>query len=105
MCHFNIYLYLDSELRFKLLNVVKVFKSKLHELEQVNLTLKRRSGTYSIQYLVIIICISITGQKELILRNKDEITLLEKMNDKRTSQIKSTHSSSVPLSMLAILID
>ena len=101
MCHFNIYLYVDFKMRFKLLNVVKVFKSKLQEVEQVNLTLRRRSGTYSINILLLL-CIPITGQKELLLRNKDEILLLEKMNDKRTSQIKSTHSSSVPSSKLVI---
>ena len=44
---------------------------------------------------------SITEQKELLLlRNKDEITLLQKIN--WMSQIKSTDSSSVPSSTLVI---
>ncbi|XP_019855983.1 PREDICTED: uncharacterized protein LOC109584611 [Amphimedon queenslandica] len=67
----------NSEMRFKLLDIGKVFKSKLHDLEQ--LILRHRSG-----------------QKELLLRNRDEITLLEKINHKLMSQIKKADSSSVP---------
>ena len=43
---------------------------------------------------------SITGRNKSLLRNKDEITLLQKINWK--SQIKSTDSSSVPSSTLVI---
>ena len=42
----------------------------------------------------------ITEQKESLSRNKDEITLLQKIN--WTSQIKSTDLSSVPSSTLVL---
>ena len=44
---------------------------------------------------------SITGHKKLLLRNKDEITLLQKKIN-WISQIKGTDSSSVSLSTLVI---